>query len=69
MRSVDYVAYTVTSTAFFLALSAFTADLGWSLFDARLADAAIGVVLALLVSKLSMPPRERERLMEEMEAH
>lgn len=68
MRSVDYVTYTVTSTAFFLALSAFTADLGWSLLDARLADAAIGVVLALLVSKLSMPRRERERLMEEMEA-
>lgn len=69
VRSVDYVAYTVTSTAFFLALSAFSTDLGWSLFDARLADAAIGVVLALLVSKLSMPPRERERLLDEMEAH
>jgi len=68
VRSVDYVAYTVTSTAFFLALSAFTTHMGWSLLDARLADAAIGVVLALLVSRLSMPPRERERLMAEIEA-
>lgn len=69
VRSVDYVAYTVTSTAFFLALSAFSTHMGWSLFDARLTDAAIGVVLALLVSRVSMPPRERERLMREIEAH
>lgn len=69
VRSVDYVAYTVTSTAFFLALSVFTTDMGWSLLDARLADAALGVVLALLVSRISMPPRERERLVREMEAH
>ncbi len=68
VRSVDYVAYTVASTAFFLALSAFTTHMGWSLLDARLADAALGVVLALLVSRLSMPPRERERLIKEMEA-
>lgn len=68
VRSVDYVAYTVTSTAFFLALSAFTTHIGWRLLDARLADAAIGVVLALLVSRLSMPPRERDRLIEEIEA-
>jgi uncharacterized membrane protein YccC len=68
VRSVDYVAYTVTSTAFFLALSAFTTHMSWSLLDARLIDTAIGVVLALLISLLSLPQRERERLAEEIEA-
>lgn len=68
VRSVDYVAYTVTSTAFFLALSAFTTHMNWGLLDARLVDTAIGVVLALLIGLLSMPPRERERLNDEIEA-
>jgi len=68
MRSVDYVAYTVSSTAFFLALSAFTTHMSWNLLDARLLDTAIGVVLALLISLLSLPPSERKRLTEEIEA-
>ena len=66
VRSVDYVAYTIASTAFMLALSAFTFGLGWGLFDARIVDTAIGVSLALTVARFTMPPRERERLADEI---
>lgn len=66
LRSVDYVAYTVASTAFMLALSAFTWHIGWGLFDARLIDTAIGILIALAISRLSMPQREGERLADEI---
>jgi len=68
MRSVDYVTYTIASTVFMLALSAFTWHVGWGLFDARLIDTVIGVLIALIVGGLSMPPRERERLAAEINA-
>jgi len=68
MRSVDYVTYTIASTVFMLALSAFTWNMGWGLFDARLIDTVIGVLIALIIGGLSMPPRERERLAAEIDA-
>lgn len=68
MRSVDYVTYTIASTVFMLALSAFTWHVGWGLFDARVIDTVIGVLIALIVGGLSMPPRERARLAAEIDA-
>lgn len=66
LRAVDYVAYTIASTAFMLALSAFTMRMGWGLFDARIVDTALGVTLALTVARFTMPLGERDRLAAEI---